>query len=451
MGKSKKVKKPREIGDVAIPEGFKDRMREQLGEEADSLLEALNEEPAVSIRLNRRKPFSGALFEGMEPVEWSENGYYLPYRPDFTLNPLFHAGLFYVQEAASMVHEQIVKLLAERLRGEEKGVHLTVLDLCAAPGGKSTAALNSLDDEDVLVANEYDRKRSGILKSNIERWGAPGVIVTSADASAYGEEEEMFDLIIVDAPCSGEGMMRREPVARTQWSEKLVENCARLQKEIVGDVLPALKEGGYIVYSTCTFNREENEDNVNFFIQEYGLKPVELPLRGVDSRGSASVRFMPHLTRGEGLFVAVLQKEGNEAPSDVTRRDEEVYSEVEIKERKYLMSQGVRGIYERLKRNRRINILSAGIAIAEKKGDVQTPVSILVLSSDTRVREGYPAVEVDEATAVSFLRGDSLRFPEGTETGYVAINYKGYPLGLVKNIGSRANNLYPKELRILKR
>lgn len=451
MGKSKKVKKPREIGDIAIPEDFKERMREQFGEGADSLLEALNEGPAVSIRLNRRKPFSGMLFEGMEPVEWSENGYYLPYRPDFTLNPLFHAGLFYVQEAASMVHEQIVKLLAERLRGVEKGVHLTVLDLCAAPGGKSTAALNSLDDGDVLVANEYDRKRSGILKSNIERWGAPGVIVTSADASAYGEEEEMFDLIIVDAPCSGEGMMRREPVARTQWCEKLVENCARLQKEIVGDVLPALKEGGYMVYSTCTFNREENEDNVNFFIREYGLKPVELPLRGVDSRGSASARFMPHLTRSEGLFVAVLQKEGNEAPLDVTRGDEEGYSEVEIKERKYLMSQGVRSIYERLKRNRRINILSAGIAIAEKKGDVQTPVSTLVLSSDPRVREGFPAVEVDEATAVSFLRGDSLRFPEGTEKGYVAINYKGYPLGLVKNIGSRANNLYPKELRILKR
>lgn len=458
MAKKRAFKTPLKVGEVNLPEGFKDEMKNLLGEEAESLFKALEEEPVVSIRLNRRKPTEGPIFAKMEPVEWCKSGYYLSERPDFGHNPLLYAGTFYVQESSSMIYEQIMeKLVGEFQKTSGERRPLKVLDLCAAPGGKSTAILNALADEDLLVSNEYDRKRAWILKENIEKWGSGNVVVTNNAASDIGRLQEKFDIIAVDAPCSGEGMMRREPVARSQWSEGLVEQCSNLQREIVDDILPALKEGGFLIYSTCTFNRKENEENINRFIEEYGLEPVSLKLKGVEGvlRGlgtkAGALRFMPHKTKGEGLFVAVLRKtgsgEGHKTSTNKGRIVEDRWEEIRSGDSVYEIKSAGKEMVKALEsKGKDIRILSAGKPKSELKGKLEIPLSASVLCRGKEME--FPVVELTEEEALRYLRRENLRFSEDTPRGYLAVSYKGQPLGLIKNLGNRANNLYPTEWKI---
>lgn len=379
-----------------IPEDFRRRMAEELGEdEAERLVASLDEEPAVSIRINAAKcrPDTRRKLEEWAdgPVTWCEDGLRFSHRPEFITDPLLHAGVYYVQEAGSMYYQT---LLREILEGEEdNGRPLNVLDLCAAPGGKSTAMLNALHRSGrqyTLVANEYDRRRVMILAENLQKWDDREVIVTNSDASRLGRLEGLFDIVAVDAPCSGEGMMRREPMARAQWSDRLVADCAALQRQIVEDVLPALREGGYLIYSTCTFNREENEENVAYFTDELGLTPVGSPRR-----------FMPHQCECEGLFVALFRKN---------------WGKIEVKP----------------------------LLKAIQKNKVQV---VYVANKD---EEEHPYVDLSRDAALDYLRGQALTLPADTPRGPVRIGFDGYPLGLAKNIGSRANNLYPKEWRVRK-
>lgn len=470
--------------ETGIPKEFLEEITDSLGtEEARLLSNALEEKPSVSIRINKAKvPSSDSFlsrFAHYTPtaVPWCKNGFYLESRPEFILDPLLHAGAYYVQEAASMYYETIVEELLRTfdLKGMDS---LRVLDLCAAPGGKSTAILNALAtsatpgnvptesleeskapalNNYMLVANEYERSRAGILRENLNKWGDPNVIITSTDAKSLGKLEDFFDIIAVDAPCSGEGMMRREPIACTQWSPRLVAQCSALQKEILSDILPALKPGGFLIYSTCTFNESENEENVKFLQEEYGLEPLCHPRR-----------FMPHREKCEGLFVAVFRKPGLQKIESLTRStgknklkkifinapdsglfiNGENLRFIELGERICALPGAVEEAYLTLI-SRKIHPISAGIETGTIKGKLFVPSSRQVLSQlfDT---EKLPTVEVTKDEAVDYLRRQPLVLPADTPKGYVCVVYDGHPLGLLKNIGNRSNNLYPQEWRVRK-
>lgn len=383
-----------------IPEEFRLRMKAEMGEtQALRLMEELEKTPSVSIRVNAAKcrPDTRAEIEkGADGrVEWCADGLRYNVRPEFITDPLLHAGVYYVQEAGSMFYQTLLERLIPEFSDTER---LRVVDLCAAPGGKTTAMLNALYKSGKayeLIANEYDRKRVAILEENIKKWGDRNVIVTNSEASKLGNLQNTFDIVAVDAPCSGEGMMRREPVARSQWSERLVEDCARLQREIVADILPALRPGGILIYSTCTFNRAEDEENVKYFVEELGLEIVEAPRR-----------FMPHECECEGLFVATLRK---------TSAEEGVINGPVRRE-----------IIPLLQKNK-VHIISVG-----------------------NKEEAHLYIDLTREEALQYLRGMALTLPDGSPLGIVTVGYDGYPLGQVKNIGLRANNLYPKEWRVRK-
>ena len=374
-------------------------LRDLMGHEASLLIKALEQPPVTSVRLNLRKP--GAEFPDAEPVPWCKSGFYLNERPEFIFDPLLHAGAYYVQDASSMIYETVIEKLLPLLHNQNGHNSNTIrmLDLCAAPGGKTTAMINALPEGSEVTANEFSAKRVGALRENLEKWGYRNVIVTNKDTSFYAQQKEDFDIVAVDAPCSGEGMMRKEDVARSQWSPQLIEQCATLQKKILCNAEKALKPGGFLIYSTCTFNRCENEDNAQFIADELGMEPIDLNLpeewniaRGIET-DLPIYRFLPHRTKGEGLFLAVFRKPGEWLPS-----------------KKKLIS------------------------------------SNLEFPSDN-----YPRVDVDKDTAIAYLRRESIVLPSEAPKGMVIITCKSLPLGPAKNIGSRANNLYPKNRRILKR
>ena len=274
-------------------------------EEKLKLVEALNENPPVSIRINPKK-FSHSL--SLEKVKWCKDGFYLPQRPVFTFDPIFHSGAYYVQEASSMFIGEIVKEICK-----ENSIKMA-LDLCASPGGKTTHLLSNLPEDAFLISNEIVSARLGALDENISKWGNNNVAITCNDPSHFSQLENLFDLILVDAPCSGEGMFRKEEAALAEWSEKNVEHCSIRQKKIISDILPTLQPGGFLIYSTCTYNEKENEENIKFLIDNFDLEPFfpppfqgEVP-RLRDGGVEGSKRFFPHTHKGEGFFVSVLRK-----------------------------------------------------------------------------------------------------------------------------------------------
>ncbi len=406
-------------------------LQEIEGLDVEALVESLGVRPETSIRINRRKLDDPAVlgYDGLQPVSWCGSGFYLPDRPVFTLNPLFHAGLFYVQEASSMIHETIVGRVLPMLPPSPR-----VLDLCAAPGGKTTAAMNALPDTATVIANEIMPKRAKILRENLMKWGFPGTVVTSVDTGVFASGGPIFDLVIADAPCSGEGMMRKDETAAAQWTEGLVAACETLQRKILADAVEALAPGGILIYSTCTFNTRENEGNLRFAMENLGLEAVDLKLPpewGISPQASGpypALRFMPHVTRGEGLFAAVMRKPGA-APA----------GKIQAVSR---LKASLRPLMDGIPRTETLRPKRDG-----KKEGIEIPRSEWALAYDFP-RNRYPEAEVDEAAALSYLRHESMVLPAGTPRGFVVITYKGYPLGFVKNLGTRANNLYPAEWKI---
>lgn len=448
-----------------LPDGFAD-MLHTLG--LDDLTDTLaTSEPEVSVRLNPSKP--GAEFEGSEPVAWCPGGLYLPQRPVFTLDPGLHQGLYYVQEASSMFHAHIISTL-----GLDRPVR--VLDACAAPGGKTTAVASALPEGSVIVANEFVPARAAILKENIIKWGYPSAIVTRAATSAFSRLAGMFDIIVADVPCSGEGMMRKEPKAVEQWSPGLTSQCAALQWEIVSDLWPALAPGGWMIYSTCTFNRTENEDMLRRIADTFGAETIEVPADASWGITPAldpdlhACRFIPGRTRGEGLFAALIRKPGSADPSNRKtpkasrkghRRDSGTDNTVATAARWILNPEAytIRSTPERVWAfptahldlldavARRADIIHEGIPLATLKGRDIIPAHALALS--TALAPGvFPTVELDTPTALAYLRGEAVALPQGTPKGFVAPAHLGRPLGWMKNLGNRANNLYPAPYRI---
>ena len=382
---------------------FTDEMRQVMDDAMlEQLLEGLQHEPTVSIRLNPAKPST------LDPqpstlVPWCTTGYYLTERPAFTFDPLLHAGAYYVQEASSMFLERVMRQYVNDT--------VCMLDLCAAPGGKSTLARTLLTADSLLVSNEPIRNRAQILSENIQKWGYKNHLVTNNYPKDFRKAKTLFDVILTDVPCSGEGMFRKDPKAINEWSLQNVEKCWRMQRDIVGEIWHCLRQGGILIYSTCTFNTKENEENVRWIANELGadILPVETDaswgITGSLLKGFSHpvYRFLPGKTRGEGLFMAVLRKHGE--------------------------AENVR--QERLRKSvKALNIIPSDFLVSMQQA------------------QDAPHVELAYEQAIAYLRREALVLPQETPRGIVVVTYQQLPLGLVKNVGNRANNLYPKEWRI---
>lgn len=454
-----------------LPQSFYQQMCALLGTaESGALCTALTEtQPPVSIRRHPVK--CGDAFAEEERVGWCDAGRYLAERPSFTFDPRLHAGAYYVQEASSMFIEQAYLRIAADFTPQR------LLDLCAAPGGKSTLWRSLLPDGALFVANEPIRPRAQILAENLTKWGHPDVVVSRAYPEEFASLGSFFDVIAADVPCSGEGMFRKDEQARGEWSPEAVMTCAQRQRSIIADVWPALREGGYLVYSTCTFNREENEDNVSYICRELGAELVEIPLHpqwkikgDVTERGLPVYRFFPHLTRGEGIFLALLRKT-SESPAlrEKKIRKTERKKTPSIPSASTLASwlspssdysffrpsedtiAAVRTTLlpdvQRLLNT--VQTLTAGILLAEEKGRKFIPQHPLALST-ALAETAFPREELSYDQAISYLRREAITLSSEAPRGYVLVCFEALPLGFVNNLGARANNLYPNEWRIRK-
>ena len=394
-----------------LPADFTERTRQLMGEERfGRYLKSFEEEPPVSIRLNPKKLEKDRWHvEDAEPVPWCRNAYYLKKRPNFTFDPLFHAGCYYVQEAASMFLDEVLRQVAVSPK-------LTALDMCAAPGGKSTLLRAALPDDCVLYSNEPIRNRANILLENVTKWGYANHYVTNVYPEVYRKSKYRFDVILCDVPCSGEGMFRKDEATIREWSPQQVEKCWQLQRDIVTDAWACLNDGGLLIYSTCTFNTKENEENIRWMLEtfdnanvlEINVKPewnvADSLLEGFHE---PVYRFIPGISRSEGLFVCVLRKgSGPAVPTEQTE-----YSH-------------------------------AGNKRFPRREQSIPTLGIIPLHVDG------PQVELSYQQAMAYLRHEALVLPEETPRGLVNVAFHGFPLGPAKNIGSRANNLYPKEWKI---
>ncbi len=449
---------------MTLPHSFTEYTRCLMGEELyQRLADGLACEPPVSIRLNAAK--CHGVPAGGEAVAWCPGGYYLAERPRFTFDPLLHAGWYYVQEASSMF---LHRVLSQHVTSAS-----LVLDLCAAPGGKSTAVLGALPAGSVLVSNEPVRQRANILAENMAKWGRPEVMVTNSLPEDYARSGMAFDVILCDVPCSGEGMFRKDEAAICEWSPQNVEQCAALQRRIVGEAWQCLRPGGLMVYSTCTFNAHENEENIAWACAELGaeLLPVDTDRQwGITGSLADCVqgpvfRFIPGVTRGEGLFMAALRKPGDAvAATHGPRRKlrQKAAPKADPRAREWIEQPddydfAVRGsdiiaTPHRLtpllaEADAALRVVSAGVTVGSMKGRDITPAHGLALSTALR-REAFPRAELTYQQAVSYLRREPVALPEGTPRGFVLANYGGAPIGFEKNLGTRANNLYPQEWRI---
>ena len=451
---------------------------------ADDLLDALRQEPVVSVRMREGvRPLSE------DPVPWCPLGCYLSERPRFLLDPRMHAGMYYVQEASSMFLWHALRQLPSPRR---------VLDLCASPGGKSTLLLSAIPPEAILVSNEAIASRTGALVENISKWGHANVLVSHAPTSAFRQLPDTFDLILTDVPCSGEGMFRKSEEAVRQWSMEKVRRLQALQRQIVGDAWQCLSAGGYLIYSTCTFNPLEDEDNVAWIAETLGGETVDLHppsswhiLPSLHT-GHFGYHFLPGRVRGEGFFLSVIRKSGHterEGKSTVqhssclmphlraTARVAPTRNEFRRMDSSFLIPNSsldiadwwTRGeglilvpdardqlclfpsahlpLLEAL-RHQRLPLLQIGTPIAEEKGKGKwKPLPPLALSHHLRW-EAFPQVDLPLAQAIDYLRGLSLPLDEPLPKGYVLATYEGHPLGFLHPVGGRANNLYPTPWRI---
>lgn len=429
-----------------------------MGSEYDRFEDALRDRPPTAIRLNPRK--GAAPPPEAEPVPWCSTGYYLPERLRFTFDPAFHAGAYYVQEAASMF---VARAVQARVEGPVR-----CLDLCAAPGGKATLLSSVLPEGSLLLCNEAIRSRVGALTENITKWGHTGSVVCNNDPAELGRLGPFFDIILADMPCSGEGMFRKYPRSIDSWSPDAVRLCAARQRRIFADAWAALRPGGLFIYSTCTFNAQENEENVRFFMEETGSEALPVPVEdGWGISGNLRYdfpvyRFLPHRTRGEGFFLAMLRKPGSEPPLRVgarkrERRQAAVPSQaagrlISPEDFELEMKEGTVRALPRVHADElaflasRLRISSAGICLGELRGKDFAPTQALAMSTALN-RRAFPVIEVDRAVAIAYLRRESLLLPD-CPAGYVLLTHGGQALGFGKQLGSRLNNLYPPEWRI---
>ena len=440
-----------------LPDDFIGLLQGLLPGEWERLVASIStSEPSVAVRVNDARGV--VVPEGARLVPWCGAGFYLQGRPAFTFDTDWHAGRYYVQDASSMFITHVIKHLVRR--------PVRYLDLCAAPGGKTTAAIQSLPPQSLVVANEIVAPRARVLADNVVRWGHPRCVVTSNAPAQLGELSHFFDVIAADVPCSGEGMMRKDDEAVAQWSSALVEQCAQRQREILADVWPALRPGGLFIYSTCTYNRQEDEEMARFIVEDLGAVSVEVPVDPVwnihPAIGSDShcYRFMPHRVDGEGLFMAAFVKQGDSPRQDVRVKEKSAKQSDPIgkdwlaaPDEFVIERQGDLYVAVPIDVRREVtalrtafNVLHGGVELATVMGRKTVPHHALAMST-ARAEGAFPVCEVDYPTALRYLRGESVSI-DGPR-GHVLVAHQGAVLGFANNLGNRANNLYPKPQRIL--
>ncbi len=414
-------------------------------------------EQVTSVRVNPFKQFE--ILNLKSQIPWTEYGYYLETRPSFTFDPLFHAGCYYVQEASSMFLEQALTQTVDLSQP------LKVLDLCAAPGGKSTHLLSLISKDSLLVSNEVIRSRANILTDNIVKWGCSNVMVTNNDPRDFQRIKNYFDVIVVDAPCSGSGLFRRDPEAIEEWSEQNVALCSQRQQRILADILPALKNGGVLIYSTCSYSKEEDEEICNWLTEEFQISNFKFKIE--DGWGiietEQGYRFWPDKVKGEGFFIACFRKTGdNDEEGYLQKIKPEKFSvkEIEILN-KNVNTEGlaflrheeiIYAVPEKLLAD--INLLSSklrvvncGTRIGEIIKHKLIPDHALALSNI--FCDNISRLELDQEQAIQYLKKKELKL-ETDKKGWTLVTHHGHHLGWINILPSRINNYYPKELRILK-
>lgn len=441
--------------------------------------EMVHAEPATitSIRLNSAKVadvstlFSSMNETGKEMIDsavpWSSDGYYLSSRPSFTADPLFHAGAYYVQEASSMFLEQAVKQSVDL----EQPLH--VLDLCAAPGGKSTLLQSLISPASLLVSNEVIKGRVTVLAENITKWGAANVIVTNNDPKDFQRLPGYFDLVVVDAPCSGSGLFRKDANAINEWSEQNVELCSQRQQRILADILPALKDGGVLIYSTCSFSPEEDEAIADWLVNDQQLTGIRLAVNeawnitetNAPETSAYGYRFFPDQLKGEGFYIAAFKKSGSPTagrPEGKSKKKSERLTDKEatvvqpwlknpagfffIKQQEEVLALPVHAEKPLTEIQSALYIKKAGIKLGTIIRNELIPSHELALGNI--IHTSVFRIEVDRETALQYLRRQDIKLEAGI-TGWALLTYRQLPLGWVKILPNRINNYYPKEWRIL--
>jgi len=454
---------PSNLLPTELPSAFKAQMQALLGEELPAFEAALTQEPPVSIRVNPRKRH--LTTEGLERVPWCAEGFYLPERPSFTLDPLFQAGAYYVQEASSM-------LLDEALRQTVKvNRPLRVLDLCAAPGGKSTLLASALHPDSLLICNEVIRSRVPVLRENMDKWGYSNVVVSSHDPEEFGNLNGFFDVVVVDAPCSGEGLFRKDHEAVQEWSENNVQLCSARQKRILSAAAPLVDQGGILIYSTCTYNDAENDDNLRYLTQNgFSGRPLNLPAEWrIEERqtteGAYGYQCYPHRVKGEGFFISVFQKTAFTPAVKLNARTFRTIRQLRPRETAQAAqwlklpteysfwekpNQDVMALPKALEKDflfldNALRNKGFGLDMGVFKGNDFVPAHALALS--TAIAGELPAVSLSKEDALRYFKKENLILSEPAK-GWLLARYEGLNIGWMKGVGNRVNNYLPKDWRI---
>jgi 16S rRNA C967 or C1407 C5-methylase (RsmB/RsmF family)/NOL1/NOP2/fmu family ribosome biogenesis protein len=447
-----------------FPENFLSKLAGSPGFDAENFVKAhQNSDAPTSIRIN---PFKTSAIKSDEKVPWCDQGYYLASRPSFTFDPLFHSGCYYVQEASSMFIDRILHYINKDSDG------IRVLDLCAAPGGKSTLISSALKGNDLLVANEIIKTRVPILADNLTRWGTANTIVSNNDPKDFGKLKGFFDIILADAPCSGSGMFRKDPAAMDEWSEANVTLCHQRQERILADIYPSLKEDGYLIYSTCSYSMEENEDILDWLCTEFALESIRIPVEHdwgiVESRSTKKqawgYRFYPDKVKGEGLFAACLQKKehsGDVPPVKDKEHQKANFREIDLV-KPYINDAAdffffkvnddwlAIGRYHKESLavlQRYLYIKKSGVRIGRLMGRDLIPDHELALSLIIN-KDEFLQTELTKEQAIQYLRRDHIADLDTNDTGWSLMTFEGHVLGWAKLLPNRINNYYPKEIRI---
>jgi len=451
---------------VQFPESLLKELQESFSLDTASFLAAHDQSVPVSVRRNPLKP--ACAFEPDQKVPWAGEAYYLKERPIFTNDPLFHAGCYYVQEASSMFVEQALRQTIDLSQ------NIAALDACAAPGGKSTLLASLLGAQSLLVSNEVISTRVPVLVHNMAKWGPINTIVSNNDPKDFSRLPGFFDVMVVDAPCSGSGLFRKQEDAIEHWSEENVKHCSLRQQRILHDLVPALKENGILIYSTCSYSKEENEDVCDKIMQEFSLEPVHLKVPAgwgiVETKsrnGAHGYRFFPHLTKGEGFFLACFRKPsagpGGESQVKTLKRVDpsvKLTSEEAKAVKEYFSLEGIEltkqgeeiigypaSQAEAIKALGTLKIKKMPLHAGQLKGKdfIPHPYSAYV----NGLNENVVRAELDTENALKFLRKQDIKLADAPK-GFVLVTYKNFGLGWAKNLGNRLNNYYPAEWRILK-
>lgn len=458
------------MSELQLPPAFLQRVQEQLGPEYQAFIDAMSAPAVISLRTNPLKTHPSAE----DYVPWHPLAYFLDERPSFVADPLFHAGAYYVQEASSMLLYQMVDWTQD----------MHILDLCAAPGGKSTLIAGAMSENSVLLANEVIPSRAGVLAENLTRWGHPNVLVSQNEPKAFRDCKDLFDLVVVDAPCSGEGMFRKDPRAIGEWSPEAVTHCAVRQRDILADVVDCVKPGGTLIYSTCTWSQEENEEVIEWLLDEYGeefeidAKSMEAAwgAKGVEIRGisHAAYRCWPHHIRGEGLFLCRLRRKGM-ASSEIEREpaprrhrkkgkqpqpsvphwqpwvdaflhDPKALIFSEKNDKVYGYSKPLSKFLQRLPNT--LRLIKKGVYLGKLFRKGINPSQELAMSPS--LKEDLPSMELTLEQAQAYLKKEDLPQGDKPRSGYLIARYRGVALGWLKGAGHRLKNHYPINWRIRK-